>query len=269
MLARNSMNVNDVALEVFGAIKSASQIQPFSERGINLSNSDAYQVARELFRLRGWENVGRKIGFTNRCIWPIYSVSEPMWGAISNSSVVYAENNNAVVNLGEFCEPRIEPEIVIGLKECPQNDPSIEQVVKCLDWVAPGFEIVDSIYPNWKFAVPDTIAAGGLHGKLIIGQKVKPTKNLNELLINQRVCLSKNSEIIEKGSGDKVLNGPISAIQYLLRGIKKELNESRLSDGDIVTTGTLTDAKPIYSGETWSALFEGVINTTLKIKFLS
>ena len=128
MLARNSMNVDDVALEVFGAIKSASQIQPFSERGINLSNSDAYQVARELFRLRGWENVGRKIGFTNRFIWPIYSVSEPMWGAISNSSVVYAENNNAVVNLGEFCEPRIEPEIVIGLKECPQNDPSIEPV---------------------------------------------------------------------------------------------------------------------------------------------
>ena len=73
------MNADDVALEVFGAIKSASQIQPFSERGLNLSNSDAYEVARALFHLRGWENVGRKIGFTNRSIWPIYSVNEPMW----------------------------------------------------------------------------------------------------------------------------------------------------------------------------------------------
>ena len=107
----------------------------------------------------------------------LFSERTYVGNAISNSSVVYAENNTAVVNLGEFCEPRIEPEIVIGLKECPPNDPSIEQVVKCVDWVAPGFEIVDSIYPNWKFSVPDTIAAGGLHGKLIIGRKVEPTEN--------------------------------------------------------------------------------------------
>tara|TARA_B100001093_G_C26717054_1_gene966118 strand:- start:414 stop:1205 length:792 start_codon:yes stop_codon:yes gene_type:complete len=262
------MNVDDVAFEVFEAIKSSNQIQPFSGRNFNLSNSEAYQVARKVFQLRGWENVGRKIGFTNRSIWPIYSVNEPMWGFISTSSVVYAENNTAAVNLSGFCEPRIEPEVVIGLKNCPQNDSSIEQIVKCVGWVAPGVEIVDSIYPNWKFSVPDTIAAGGLHGKLIIGQKVEPTKNINELLINQKVCLSKNGEVIEKGSGDSVLNGPISAIQYLLRGIDKEKNENSLSDGDIVTTGTLTDAKPIYSGETWTALFEGIINTRLKIEFL-
>ncbi len=30
---------------------------------------------------------------------------------------------------------------------------------------------VQSIYPGWKFSAPDTIAANGLHGKLLIGPR--------------------------------------------------------------------------------------------------
>ena len=67
------MNIDDIALEIFEAITSVNQIQPFSERGINLSNSEAYEVAKKLMCMRKWEQVGRKIGFTNRSIWPIYA----------------------------------------------------------------------------------------------------------------------------------------------------------------------------------------------------
>lgn len=31
----------------------------------------------------------------------------------------------------------------------------------CIDWVALGYEIVQSMYPGWQFAAADTIAAGG------------------------------------------------------------------------------------------------------------
>jgi 2-oxo-3-hexenedioate decarboxylase len=40
----------------------------------------------------------------------------------------------------------------------------------CIDWIAHGFEIVQSIYPGWKFTAADTVAAFGLHGALLIGQ---------------------------------------------------------------------------------------------------
>ncbi len=40
-----------------------------------------------------------------------------------------------------------------------------------IEWIAHGFEIVQSIFPAWKFAAPDTVAANGLHGALLIGRR--------------------------------------------------------------------------------------------------
>ena len=34
-----------------------------------------------------------------------------------------------------------------------------------------GFEIVQSIFPEWKFSAADTVAAFGLHGALLIGAR--------------------------------------------------------------------------------------------------
>ena len=43
--------------------------------------------------------------------------------------------------------------------------------LSCLDWVAHGFEMVDSIFPQWKFSAADTVAANGVHGALLIGAR--------------------------------------------------------------------------------------------------
>ncbi len=82
----------------------------------------------------------------------------------------------------------------------------------------------------------DTIACGGLHGKLIIGQKLDPPKNLDQILNNLKVTLSLDSKIIEKGRGAYVLDGPISALKYLQEGISKNQAEAELKAGYIVTT---------------------------------
>jgi len=261
------MQIQSIAAEIFEAVHSISQIEPYSKRGIQFSQSEAYAVAERVTELRGGEVIGRKIGFTNRSIWPIYNVHEPMWGAMTNQTVEYCSIERAKVSLSKFCEPRIEPEIVIGLSKASPRNPSIADIVSCVEWIAPGFEIVDSIYPNWDFALNDTIACGGLHGKLIIGQKLDPPKNLDQSLNNLKVTLSLDSKIIEKGRGANVLDGPISALKYLQEGISKNQAEAELKAGDIVTTGTLTDAKPIFADQIWTAEFQGVKITPLEIEF--
>ena len=261
------MDADSIALEIHEAIESASQIQPFSDRGIALSNGEAYRIARKLADLRGWTVVGRKIGFTNRSIWPAYSVDQPMWGVVGESTVGYAGTGPAKVDLGNFCEPRIEPEVVIGLGKTPPGDAGLGEIADCVDWVAPGFEIVHSIYPNWKFSIADTIAAGGLHGQLVVGRKFKPSGDVNQLLIDQRVALSRGDREIEKGSGRNVLDGPISALRYLIRGLADEDDGAVLKAGDIVTTGTLTDAKPVKAGEAWKAEYAGLMDASLEVEF--
>ena len=136
------------------------------------------------------EIVGQKIGFTNRNIWNIYEGDEPIWGPMTKSSVSYSDSNFSKVDLSQFCEPRIEPEVVVCLKRKPEFNTGTPEI--SLDWIAPGFEIVDSIYPNWKFSLTDAIASGGLHGSLVVGKKFKVSDHTERDLIDVKVSLYRN-----------------------------------------------------------------------------
>lgn len=260
------MNIYQIADALHKAVIKREQLKPFTQQDIQLSNSDAYKVSQKLCELRQWKVVGRKIGFTNRSIWPIYGVGQPIWGSMSADSISYAKDGKSSIRLSDYCEPRIEPEIAVSFASTPPRKATNEQIASCIDWVAPVFEIVDSVYPGWKFAIPDAIAAGGLHGQLIIGQKVSKIDDITQKLVDQKVTLLCDNKVVEEGCGSNVLDGPISALKHLLDGISEEPFEVPLKAGDIVTTGTLTDAKPLKVGETWSSNYSGIINSSLSIE---
>ncbi len=260
------MNIEEIASEVSTSISLAKQIEPFSKRGLVLSLQEAYDVAGIVrHKLGQTEIIGRKIGFTNRNIWNAYDVDQPIWGPVTKNNVSFFESNFLKIDLSQFCEPRIEPEIVVCLKQKPKHGSGNHEIY--LDWIAPGFEIVDSIYPNWKSSLTDAIASGGLHGCLVVGQKFKVNDRTERDLIDVRVSLYKGGELEEEGNGANVLDGPISAVRYLHSGLNKIKNQDALSAGNIITTGTMTDAKPIFSKEKWSAKFEGVVESELNLEF--
>ena len=260
------MNIEEIASEVSSSISLAKQIEPFSKRGLVLSLQEAYDVAGIVRQKLGQtEIIGRKIGFTNRNIWNIYNVDQPIWGPITTNSVSFFESNFQKIDLSQFCEPRIEPEIVACLKQTPKDGSENPEIY--LDWIAPGFEIVDSIYPNWKFSLTDAIASGGLHGCLAVGKKFKVNDRTERDLINVGVSLYRGGKLEEEGTGANVLDGPVSAIRYLHSGLSKIRNQDALSAGNIITTGTMTDAKPIFSKEKWSAKFDGVVESELNLEF--
>ncbi len=262
------MNIEEIASEISSSISLAKQIEPFSKRGLVLSLQEAYDVAGIVRQKLGQtEIIGRKIGFTNRSIWNVYNVDQPIWGPITKNSISFFESNFLKIDLSQFCEPRIEPEIVVCLKQTPKDGSDKTEIY--LDWVAPGFEIVDSIYPNWKFSLTDAIASGGLHGCLAVGKKFKVNDRTERDLINVGVSLYRGGKLEEEGTGANVLDGPVSAIRYLHSGLSKIQNQDSLSTGDIITTGTMTDAKPIYPNEKWTAKFDGVVEAELNLEFLN
>jgi 2-oxo-3-hexenedioate decarboxylase len=71
----------------------------------------------------------------------------------------------------DFAEPRIEPEIMFGLGKAPSPNMDQPALLDCIDWIALGYEIVQSIYPGWQFAASDTIAANAPHGALLVGNR--------------------------------------------------------------------------------------------------
>lgn len=224
----------------------------------------AYQAAlavRELRLARGEVQRGFKIGFTNRGIWPRYNVFAPIWGFVWNSTLSSGETGVAAVSLANLCQPRIEPEAVFGMKATPRADAGLDDLFDALDWVAPGFEIVQSHRPGWKFVAPDTVADGGLHGHLLVGKKVpvgdlaQNAQQLQDVLARTRLGLHKNGSLVEEGVGANVLDDPLRALRYFLQELRACPGAPDLQAGDVITTGTWTDAWPVEGGEHWSARF--------------
>ena len=208
----------------------------------------AYEVLLDIESRRiaaGWRPVGRKIGFTNRTIWPRYGVHVPMWARIWEHTVHSARDGRGTLPLAPVVRPRIEPEIVFGLRDGVAADADI----------APGFEIVQSHFPAWKFGAPDCTAAFGLHGWLMVGERVRLDDairaRLAELLPRFEVTLYRGDRVIDRGVGSNVLDGPAHALRHLARVLESQPRAPRLAAGEIVTTGTITDAWPVAPGETW------------------
>jgi 2-oxo-3-hexenedioate decarboxylase len=115
---------------------------------------------------------------------------------------------------------------------------------------------VHSLFPGWRFSLGDSVAAGGLHGALLVGPAV-PSGRWAQDLPALRLVLSRDGEVVETGRGENVLGGPLSALRHLVDTLHTG-GHPPLAAGEIVTTGTLTDAWPVRPGEVWTARYEGV-----------
>lgn len=221
-------------------------------------------AVRALRIARGECPAGYKIGFTNRTIWPRYAVFVPIWGPMWNTTVTYCDGAGAV-SLTHLCEPRIEPEAVFGFKATPRADASLDDLFAALDWIAPGFEVVQSHLPGWRFTAAQTVADGGLHGRLLVGPKVRiddlagRADELDRMLAEARVSLSRNGAPVEEGAGANVLDSPLRALMHFLVELRSCPGATDVAAGDIVTTGTWTDAWPVQAGERWTARYDSVL----------
>ena len=124
-------------------------------------------------------------------------------------------------------------------------------LLACIAWVAHGFEIVQSIFPAWKFQAADTVAAYGLHGGLWIGERhaIAPdAARWESELKSFTIELSRNGEFVDRGAAVNVLDGPLFALRHLVATLADDPHNPPLAAGEIVTTGTLTRAFPVQAG---------------------
>ena len=253
-----------IASEVLAAHDGRCQIAPLVERFPGFDLPAAYAVTARVAehrKARGERPVGRKLGFTNRNIWAEYNVYAPIWSYMYDSTVRDIAPDGAAFDLNSVVEPRIEPEITLSLKRAPEPGMNEAALLECLDWVAHGFEIVQSLFPGWIFSAPDTVAAFGLHGALLLGPRhAITTANKRAwlaMLSSFEVRLSRDGEYVDTGHAANVLGGPLTALKNVVEVLSTDPHNSQLSVGEFVTTGTITRAFPIARGETWRTTFCG------------
>lgn len=218
-------------------------------------------AVRSLREARGERVAGRKIGFSNTTIWPIYGVDRPIWNYVWDTTLVSLPGAEGAVGVSGFPEPRIEPEIVFHLAMPPEPGMDDGALFACIDRVTHGFEIVQSVFPGWAFTAPQSAAAFGLHGALVVG----PWHAIDDdrrawfsALTDFTVELRRDGVQIATGHARNVLGGPLRALRHLVEALAGDPLAAPLAAGEIVSTGTLTDAFPVTIGSEWVTGFDGI-----------
>jgi 2-keto-4-pentenoate hydratase len=271
----SQLDVPALAREMLAALDQATLVTPPSQRWPDLDFSTAYRVAAESIRLRrarGELPVGRKIGYTNRNIWPQYNVHQPIWAHVYAHTVQHARGGAAALPLARMVAPRIEPEIAFKLRAPPPtscDDPAV--ILQSVEWMARTFEIVDCHYADWQFKGPDSVIDFGHHAAMIVGEPraiaERDIPMLADALRDARVTLARNGRIADAGIGANALGHPALALAHLADIVSSQPEAAQLEAGEIVTTGTLTAALPIEPGETWRTETEGLALARLNVRF--
>jgi 2-oxo-3-hexenedioate decarboxylase len=140
----------------------------------------------------------------------------------------------------------------------------------CIDAVAHGFEVVQSIFPGWRFTAPDAVAAFGLHGSLLLGpwhpiagNEEQWAQELSTFTVNL-LC---DGKLVDRGQASNVLGGPLTALHHLIDLLTHDPINPALASGEIVTTGTLTRVPPVAPDEIWSTALTDVALEGIGVQF--
>jgi 2-oxo-3-hexenedioate decarboxylase len=258
----NDERIESLARQLLHAWDSATLVPLPSAHAGGLTQDQAYVIGERLRVLRierGERPAGWKIGFTNRSLWPRYGVDRPMWAPVWDSTLRVLDGAQAALSLQGLSQPRIEPEVAFGFRSAPRAGMTLDALQRCIDWAAHAFEIVHTHYDGWRFTPPDTAADFALHGRLLVGPRVPvaawPT--LAADLSALRVELLCNGQVKDRGEGRVVLDGPLQALKALIDSMAAVTPRWQVAAGDVVTTGTITDAWPLAAGQRWSTRLSG------------
>jgi 2-oxo-3-hexenedioate decarboxylase len=118
----------------------------------------------------------------------------------------------------------------------------------------------------------DTVADGALHAHLLVGPRVPAVvlgpdaEAVEHRLAGASVTLRHGTRVVERGVGANVLDGPLHALQYFLQELRNWPGAPDLQRGDVVSTGTWTDAWPVTPGEEWTAEFDAPLSP-IEVRF--
>lgn len=268
------LDLDTIAQELLHAQKHGYHVLPYTSRTAAFDSAAGYAVAHLVHQTRmtmGYRSLGYKIGFTNRALWPAFEVSEPIWAPVYDQTVMYISGAFGICRIGCLQSPRIEPEIVLHFCAAPPVTHDPLQLLACIDWIAHGYEIVESPFPDWTFKAADCIAASACHHCLLIGEP-QPLTHFTDDIVDRlaqfKIKLFCESILQDTGYGANVLGNPLTSMSGLLTTLSNQAGAPTIQAGDLVTTGTLTGAFPIHVGETWHTVLHDIPIPGLCVSFV-
>lgn len=229
----------------------------------NMTVPEAYAVQRAAVEGRvaaGGVVVGKKVGLTSKAMQDMLKVSEPDFGHLF-ADMMYDEE--VAVAVSSFLQPKIEAEIAFVMGEDIKGPGvTMADVLRATAAVVPSFEIIDSRIANWKIKIQDTIADNGSSAGFVLGSRLIPIGAVNLKYVG--LVLEKNGRIIDTAAGAAVMGHPAQAVAWLANALSSM--DIALHKGEIVLSGSLTQAYEVAAGDLFTATFGGL--GSVKVRFV-
>lgn len=132
-----------------------------AEREVDLAG--AYQIQAHLQGNRILK--GYKLGLISPAKQQQMGISTPLYGRIY-ADMLY----RGVISLGQFIQPRLEPEIAVVLRDTIPPDASTGRIAGAIGGYFLGVDILDSVWENYKFTAPEVVADNTSGGGFVLAE---------------------------------------------------------------------------------------------------
>lgn len=223
-----------------------------------LTVDEAYAIQAALLdrRLaRGEQLVGAKLGLTSRAKQEQMGVSEPVYGWLTDRSIL----PNDDVPLAELIHPRVEPEFVFRLAEDVSGpDVTAGDVLDATAEVLGGIEVIDSRYQAFKFTLPDVIADNTSAARVRLGGPGLTPRQAD--LTTLGCTFELDGEVTGTATGAALLGDPARCVALLVHHLDRV--GRKLEAGWTVLAGAATDARPLARGGVARARYSHLASVT-------
>ncbi len=216
---------------------------------IDLTIDDAYAIQRAGTALRlerGEKLIGWKLGYTSLAMRAQMGIDQPNFGPLTDAMLV-AHDGDADPAL---IQPRAEPEIGLRFDRSLPADANLDDVLGAVGEAFACLEIVDSVYPDYRFRLEDNTADGSSAAQVVVGPALRSIERLDEVT----VVLVHNGVRGDSATGRAASGHPAAGVVWLVGQLA--LHGHHIEAGHVVITGGLTRAVPLNLGDHIEAVFD-------------
>ncbi len=207
----------------------------------------------------GARRVGAKIGLTSLAVQKQLGVDQPDFGILFHDTEV---KNGGELSMKEILQPKAEAELAFILKsDLSKGNFTETDIINATDYVCAAIEIVGSRVENWNIRITDTVADNASASHFVLGDLKLDPQEVD--MVNCKMSLMKNQEIVSEGSGAACMGSPVSAMVWLAN-VMCELG-TPLQKGDVVLSGALGPMAAAQVGDEFLASIEGFGEVAFKM----
>ena len=206
---------------------------------------------------------GHKIGCTTPVMQRFLNIPNPCAGGIFANTV---HLGGISIPHGDFVRPGVECEIVVYLQKDlrPRDRPyTQETVVDAVGAIAPGIEIVDDRYVDYKtLDTPTLIADDFFDAGCVIGPRVRDWRAIDIPALVGRTLI--NGIEAGRGVAREVMGHPFAALARLANSLIAR--GQYLKSDEFVFTGSVVETRWINAGDLVEIAIDGLGKTSVKFE---